>query len=84
MKCIYFSSHDTLFIKIYLEKSYDRVEWSFIQVMLKDLEFGPTFSGNIETIFVDALAWLSINIRKSKEIDLFPSIGKTYMICKFS
>jgi hypothetical protein len=35
---------DMLFIKIYFEKAYDRVDWSFIFPMLKSLLFGPTSS----------------------------------------
>lgn len=48
------SNQNTLFVKIYFEKSYDKIEWNFILAMLQALGFDPAFLALVKMLFSDA------------------------------
>ena len=60
-----------LFLKIDFEKAYDKIEWSFILVMLSMLGFDPHFLQTIRMLFFNASIVLSMNNIQSPSIGLF-------------
>lgn len=55
------SQHNALFIKIDFEKSYDKIEWNFIFVMLQALGFGPSFIASVKMLFSNASTVITLD-----------------------
>uniref|UniRef100_A0A803TK04 Reverse transcriptase domain-containing protein n=1 Tax=Anolis carolinensis TaxID=28377 RepID=A0A803TK04_ANOCA len=59
---------EVLFLTIDAEKAFDRVNWDFFKLLIKELDIGYYFQNAIEAIYQDQTAKISINQQDTEKI----------------